>query len=107
MFCRIVAGEIPANLLYQDEEVIAFADLTPRAPFHALVVPRAHIAKLSDLVDPALGARLIHAVQRVAADAGHADEFRLVVNNGGTAGQAVWHLHFHVLAGREFTWPPG
>lgn len=107
MFCRIVAGEIPANLLYQDEEVIAFADLTPRAPFHALVVPRAHIAKLSDLADVTLGGRLIQAVRRVAAEAGHAEDFRLVVNNGDTAGQTVWHLHFHVLAGREFSWPPG
>ncbi len=107
MFCRIAAGEIPATLLYADGEIVAFADLDPRAPFHALVIPRAHVAKLSDLADEGLGGRLLQAVRRVAADAGHGETFRLVANNGEGAGQSVPHLHFHVLGGREFGWPPG
>jgi histidine triad (HIT) family protein len=108
VFCRIVAGEVPAKILYRDESVVAFPDRDGAgSPFHALVVPSAHIAKLSDLEDVELGGRLLQVARKVAADAGYADRFRLVVNNGDTAGQTVWHLHLHVLAGREFSWPPG
>ncbi len=107
VFCRIVAGEIPAKLVHSDADAIAFADLDPIAPLHVLVVPRKHVAKLADLDDERLGGRLLQVVRRVAADAGYADNFRLVVNNGDHAGQSVWHLHLHVLGGRDFTWPPG
>ena len=107
VFCRIVAGEIPAKLVYEDKDAIAFADLTPRAPFHVLVVPRTHVAKLSELDDERLGGRLLQIARRVAADAGHAGDFRMVVNNGARAGQSIAHLHLHVLGGREFGWPPG
>ncbi len=86
---------------------MAINDVFPRAPFHVLVVPRRHIAKLSDLDDEALGGKLLQAVRKVARQGGHGDDFRLVVNNGDHAGQTVWHLHFHVLGGREFAWPPG
>jgi histidine triad (HIT) family protein len=107
LFCRIVAGKIPATVVYEDAEVIAVNDVFPRAPFHVLVVPRKHVATLSDLDDEVLGGRLLQVVRRVARQGGVGDNFRLVVNNGDHAGQTVWHLHLHVLAGREFAWPPG
>jgi histidine triad (HIT) family protein len=107
VFCRIVTGEIPATLVYQDDDAIAFADRNPAAPLHVLVVPRLHVAKLADLEDERLGGRLLQVVRRVAADAGYAHAYRVVVNNGERAGQSVWHLHLHVLGGRDFSWPPG
>ena len=107
LFCRIVAGKIPATVVYEDDDVIAINDVFPRAPFHVLVVPRKHVARLSELEDEPLGGRLLQAVRRVASQGGVGDNFRLVVNNGDHAGQTVWHLHLHVLGGREFAWPPG
>jgi histidine triad (HIT) family protein len=107
LFCRIVAGKIPATVVYEDDHVMAINDVFPRAPFHVLVVPRKHIAKLSDLEDEPLGGRLLQAVRKVARQGGVGDNFRLVINNGDQAGQAVMHLHIHVLGGREFGWPPG
>ncbi|HEU5287720.1 MAG TPA: HIT domain-containing protein [Candidatus Limnocylindria bacterium] len=107
IMCRIVAGEIPARLVHQDERAIAFHDINPAAPFHVLVVPRVHVARLADLEDAALAAHLIDVARRVAKEGGHAENFRLVVNNGDRAGQSVWHLHLHVLGGRQFSWPPG
>ena len=107
LFCRIVAGKIPATVVYEDDDVMAINDVFPRAPFHVLVVPRKHIARLSDLEDEPLGGRLLQAVRKVARQGGVGDNFRLVVNNGDHAGQSVWHLHLHVLGGREFGWPPG
>lgn len=107
IFCRIVSGEVPAKVLYRDDHAVAISDLDPKAPFHALVMPRTHVARLSELEDGALGGHLLQAVRRVARDAGYADDFRVVVNNGASAGQSVWHLHLHVLGGRDFGWPPG
>ena len=107
LFCRIVAGKIPATIVYEDDDVMAINDVFPRAPFHVLVVPRKHIAKLSDLDDEPLGGRLLQVVRKVARQGGVGDNFRLVVNNGDHAGQSVWHMHLHVLGGREFGWPPG
>ena len=107
IICDIVAGSVPSTRLYEDDQVIAFRDVAPRAPFHALVVPRAHVPKLSELDDRELGGHLLQVVRKVAADAGYSDNFRLVVNNGDFAGQDVWHLHMHVLGGRQFSWPPG
>ncbi|HUG06378.1 MAG: histidine triad nucleotide-binding protein [Chloroflexota bacterium] len=107
LFCRIVAGKLPATVVYEDDDVVAIKDVFPRAPFHVLVVPRTHVAMLSDLDDEPLGGRLLQAVRRVARGGGVGDSFRLVVNNGDQAGQSVWHLHLHVLGGREFSWPPG
>jgi len=107
VFCKISSKTIPSSIVYETADVVAFKDLTPRAPLHVLVIPRAHVAKLSELEDEALGGKLLQAARTVAKNAGHADNFRVVVNNGGTAGQSVWHLHLHVLAGRQFTWPPG
>ena len=107
LFCRIVAGKIPATVVYQDDDVIAINDVFPRAPFHVLVVPRKHVARLSELEDEPLGGQLLQTVRRVARQGGVGDGFRLVVNNGDKAGQTVPHLHLHVLGGREFAWPPG
>lgn len=107
LFCRIVAGKIPATVVYEDDHVMAINDVFPRAPFHVLVVPRKHVASLADLDDEPLGGRLLQAVRRVARQGGVGANFRLVVNNGDHAGQTVWHLHLHVLGGREFAWPPG
>ena len=107
MFCEIAAGRIPATILRADADTLAFADQSPRAPFHALVIPRAHVASLADLADPGLGGRLLQTVRAVAAAAGYGGDFRVVVNSGRQAGQTVAHLHLHVLAGRDFSWPPG
>jgi histidine triad (HIT) family protein len=107
LFCRIVAGKLPATVVYEDDDVMAINDVFPRAPFHVLVVPRRHVATLAELDDEPLGGRLLQAVRRVALQGGVGDNFRLVVNNGDRAGQSVLHLHLHVLGGREFAWPPG
>lgn len=106
IFCRIASGEVPAETVHRDDDVVAFKDLNPRAPLHVLVIPRRHVAKLGELDDEALGGRLLQAARRVAREAGYED-YRVVVNNGAGAGQSVGHLHLHVLGGRQFSWPPG
>ena len=108
LFCRIVAGEIPAERVAENDACIAFRDLAPQAPLHVLVVPRVHIPSLSAASDPlVLGQAALLAAQ-VAREAGYAESgFRTVVNDGPDAGQSVPHLHLHVLAGRPFGWPPG
>ena len=107
IFCRIAAKEVPAPIVHEDADVVAFKDLNPRAPLHVLVIPRRHVERLSTLDDEALAGKLTLAAAKVAKDAGHGDNFRLVVNNGAGAGQSVFHVHFHVLGGRPFSWPPG
>ena len=107
LFCRIVAYKVPAQVVFEDDDAMAINDVFPRAPFHVLVMPKLHVARLSDLEDERLAGRLLGVVRRVARDGGHADDFRLVVNNGSGAGQSVDHLHMHVMAGRPFAWPPG
>lgn len=105
IFCRIVAGEIPSRRVYEDDTVIAFHDIHPQAPVHVLVVPREHVAALSDLQEAHAGmaGRTLLAVPRVArAVGGLEDGFRLIVNNGAAAGQTVPHLHLHILGGRSF-----
>lgn len=110
LFCRIGAGEIPADIVAQDEQVLAFRDISPKAPTHVLLIPRAHIASAAELTaDHAemLG-RLFAMAAQVARDAGVAERgFRLVTNAGPGAGQSVDHLHFHLLGGRSLGWPPG
>lgn len=101
VFCRIVAGEIPAELVHQDEHVIAFRDLEPKAPVHVLVVPRRHLPDVRALAaDPALLADVVRTAGEVAQDLAGGD-FRLVFNTGASAGQSVFHVHGHVLAGGE------
>lgn len=108
VFCKIASGEMKANVVLEDEHLVAFKDLNPRAPLHVLVIPRQHIASLAAADDPALVGRLALAAARVATDAGYAERgFRVVNNSGPDAGQSVPHLHFHVLAGRGLAWPPG
>ena len=108
LFCKIVRGEIPARLLASNEHAIAFPDLRPVAPSHALVIPRAHFDSLAEVNDFAvLGAMHALAVQ-VAREAGlDQTGFRTVINTGPHGGQTVFHLHLHVLGGRPMTWPPG
>jgi len=110
LFCAIVAGDIPADIVYRDDEAVAFRDIDPKAPVHVLVIPAAHHATAADLsiADPALGGRLLALAGRVAADEGVAESgYRIVTNTGEGAGQSVHHVHFHVLGGRDLTWPPG
>ena len=108
LFCRIVAGEIPADVVAQTGTAVAFRDLNPQAPTHALVVPRSHHADAAALADaePETVAELVRVARDVAAADG-LDEYRLVFNTGAAAGQTVFHTHLHVLAGRAMTWPPG
>jgi histidine triad (HIT) family protein len=108
IFCTIVAGEIPTELVADDEHVVAFHDLDPQAPLHVLVVPRTHLADLAEVAraEPATAAEMIDLAARIAVDAGH-DSYRLVANTGAQAGQSVFHAHLHVLAGRSQAWPPG
>jgi histidine triad (HIT) family protein len=110
IFCRIASGDIPANVVYQDEQVVAFRDLNPQAPTHVLVIPRRHVATLNDLgeADAELVGRMYLAARQIAADEGIAERgYRTVFNCNADAGQSVFHLHLHVLGGRAMAWPPG
>jgi histidine triad (HIT) family protein len=108
IFGRILRGEIPAKRVYEDERTIAFHDVSPQAPVHLLVIPRKPIEKLSasSAEDEALLGHLLLVARHVAKEAGLAD-FRVVINDGASAGQSVFHLHLHVLGGRSLGWPPG
>lgn len=108
LFCRIVAGEIPADLVRQTDEVVAFRDIDPQAPTHVLVIPKAHHADIGSLtaVDPGLAGTLMREAALTAADLG-LEAYRLVLNTGASAGQSVFHVHAHVLGGRAMLWPPG
>ncbi len=109
LFCRIAAGEIPADLVAEDERWVAFRDIQPQAPVHVLVVPRAHLQSAIDLeADPELAGELLRAaVVAARAEGVDQDGYRVVTNVGERAGQSVMHLHFHVLGGRRMRWPPG
>jgi len=110
IFCRIVAGEIPARLLFEDDELVAFADIAGQAPVHLLVVPKRHLPHLFEAgaADEALLGRMITAATELARGAGlEGSGFRLVMNCLEGGGQSVFHLHLHLLGGRPFAWPPG
>ena len=111
LFCRIADGEIPSDRVYEDDEVIVFRDITPRAPTHVLAIPRRHIESVHALTDsePDLVtlAALFAALRHVADDAGLGNGYRVVTNVGPASGQSVPHLHFHLLGGRSMSWPPG
>lgn len=107
LFCKIVAGEIPSKKVYDGERVFAFEDIHPQAPVHVLVVPKKHVINLFDgQDDPALLGELVARSAAIARERG-LNDFRLVSSSGREAGQAVFHLHFHVLGGRRMGWPPG
>jgi histidine triad (HIT) family protein len=108
LFCKIVRREIPASIVHEDDEFLAFKDINPQAPTHVLVIPKRHVARLADLGadEAALAGSLVTRLARVAKDLG-LEDYRVVVNNGRGAGQLVFHVHLHLLAGRSFTWPPG
>lgn len=110
LFCHIAAGEIPASIVYQDDHIVAFNDINPQAPMHVLVIPRRHIATLNDLdaADDGLVGELVRRGGAIAQERGYGDGgYRTVFNCNAGAGQTVFHIHLHVLAGRGLTWPPG
>jgi len=110
LFCRIIAGEIPASKVYEDEHVVAFDDINPQAPMHVLVVPRAHVPSLNDVREEhdGLVGEMVRRGAAIAASRGYAERgFRTVFNCQADAGQTVFHIHLHVLGGRTLSWPPG
>jgi histidine triad (HIT) family protein len=110
LFCGIVEEKVPANIVYRDDSVVAFRDITPRAPVHILIIPRKHIVSVLD-IDPDDGAligQIFQVAARLAREHGIAESgFRVVVNAGPDAGQSVFHMHYHLLGGRQMSWPPG
>jgi histidine triad (HIT) family protein len=109
LFKRIIDREIPADVVYEDDLCLAFRDISPQAPTHVIVIPKKEIATLDDLEesDERTIGHLFTAMKTIAARLGHCDGYRVVVNCGRDAGQVVMHVHFHLLAGRPFGWPPG
>ncbi len=110
IFCKIIDGEIPSKKIYEDEHVMAFHDVNPVAPVHALIIPKKHIGKVSELddADEQLMGKLITTAKKVAEELELSEKgFRLVFNNGKSANQTVFHIHLHLLGGRAMTWPPG
>ena len=110
LICGIADGKIKANIVYQDEAVLAFKDIAPKAPVHILIIPRKHIVSVLDIEasDHGLIGRIFQVAGRLAREQGIADSgFRMVANSGADAGQSVSHLHYHLLGGRQMAWPPG
>ena len=110
LFCKVVSGDVPASIVRENAELVAFKDINPQAPLHALIIPRRHIPSLNDLgeADDALVGRMLRLAASIAADAGYAERgYRTVFNCNRDAGQSVFHIHLHLLAGRGLTWPPG
>ncbi len=108
IFCKIASGEMKADVVLEDDRLVAFRDINPVAPLHVLVIPREHIETIADTEDEALAGHIALAAARIAEREGYGRSgFRLVVNSGQDAGMGVSHLHFHVLGGRHMSWPPG
>ena len=110
LFCKILSGDIPADIVYESETAIAFRDINPQAPTHLLIIPRKHIATINDIAeeDELLVGSLYSAAREIAAAEGIAEDgYRAVMNCNEGAGQTVFHIHLHLLGGRPFTWPPG
>lgn len=110
LFCRIASGEVPAELVYSDDDVVAFRDISPQAPTHLLIIPRKHIASVHELEseDTELMGALVQVASVLAAEEGIAEDgYRMVVNAGADGGQTVFHIHLHLMGGRPMTWPPG
>ncbi len=109
LFCKIVAGEVPAEIVHATESTVAFKDVAPQAPTHVLVIPTSHYPNAQELAhhEPCTAAEMLQVAAQVAAQAGLEENYRLVFNTGKDAGQTVFHAHLHVLGGRSLTWPPG
>lgn len=110
LFCKIISGDIPADIVFQDDQILAFRDISPKAPQHILIIPKKHIATLNDVdaEDTELLGTLMQTAATLAADAGCAEEgYRVVMNCNAAAGQTVFHIHLHLLCGRPLSWPPG
>ncbi len=109
LFCKIVAGEVPSTKVYEDEYVYAFRDIDPQAPFHVILIPKAHIARTTEINgdNSELVAKIFEAAAKIAEEQHLEKGFRIVNNCGEEGGQTVGHLHFHMLAGRMLAWPPG
>jgi histidine triad (HIT) family protein len=110
LFCAIVDGKVNANIVYSDDAIVAFKDITPRAPVHILIIPRKHLVSVADIGDSdrELIGQIFQTAARLAREQGIADSgYRVVVNCGADAGQSVFHLHYHLLGGRQLGWPPG
>ena len=108
LFCRIVRKEIPATIVFENEHVVAFRDIDPKAPTHILVVPRTHVATLDDATDARVLGEVVLAAAAIARAEGLVDGgYRTVMNCGAGAGQSVFHIHLHLLGGRKLAWPPG
>lgn len=109
VFCKIISGDIPSSKVYEDEWVVAFKDLEPQAPVHVLIVPKEHIASAAEITaeNSFLIAKVFEAAAKIAKEMDLKGGFRIVNNCGEKAGQTVMHIHFHMMAGREFTWPAG
>ncbi|NLG79087.1 MAG: histidine triad nucleotide-binding protein [Firmicutes bacterium] len=109
LFCKIASRELPADVVYEDDQALAFRDINPQAPVHVLVIPKRHVSSLAELAEPdeALMGHLLTVATRLASKLGVGDGFRVVGNCGEKAGQSVFHIHLHVLGGRRLGWPPG
>lgn len=108
LFCRVVSGEIPASIVAETNECVAFRDIDPKAPTHVLVVPRDHVPSLDAATDPAMIGRMALLAARIAREEGIAEGgYRTVINTNADAGQTVFHVHLHLLGGRKLGWPPG
>lgn len=108
LFCKMVNGAIKPDVVFEDDKVLAFHDIDPKAPVHILIIPKRHISTLNDLDDAELGGQLLLTAAKLAKQLGLADDgYRTVFNCNQHGGQAVYHLHLHLLAGRQMTWPPG
>lgn len=110
LFLKIISREIPADIVYEDDDVLAFRDVNPQAPLHVLIIPKTHIRTINDiqLQDAELFGKLFIAAQKIAAEEGVAEDgYRVVMNCNAAAGQTVFHVHLHLLGGRRFSWPPG
>lgn len=108
LFCKIISREIPATIVAEDEHCLAFRDINPQAPTHVLVIPKEHVPSLNQMTDPAVAGRVLAFARDIAIREGIAERgYRVVINTNAEAGQTVFHLHAHVLGGREQGWPPG
>ena len=107
IFCKIAKGEFNTELIVETKDYVSFKDLNPQAPVHALVIPRKHFASINDIEDPELIGKLFKGAKQTAQKLGVGENYRLVVNTGKQAGQEVFHIHIHVLGGRDMQWPPG